>query len=55
MSWGGGGDIKGEMGERGGGVGGHMGKVGWGEGQIEGEGQMGNLPSSLVLLCAKLS
>ena len=55
MSWGGGGDIEGEMGERGGGVGGLMGKVGWGEGRIDGEGQMGILPSSLVPVCAMLS
>ena len=41
--------------ERGGGVVGHMGKVGGGEGGIEGEGQMGNLSSSLVLLFAMLS
>ena len=27
----------------------------WGEGRIEGEGQMGILPSSLVPVCAMLS
>ena len=35
MSWGGGGDIEGEMGGGRGGVGGHMGKVGEGEEGME--------------------